>query len=1140
MIPKKIFWMLGYNNLSLILDQERKHWLMKTDKKKQVQDKTTGDLFQSQIDNIGSDIIIETEKLPYKFDFIPEIKFNTQNVDYILEVANSAFPHSAMVNGLMFTRIKSTMYPYEETDGSTTYKHYKIKFTDAKECTILFSASIESNEVYTGRWIRTTTNPTLMFIDDQGKYSLTKEFIFSDNVNEVVYYYPLSDTLQPVGCTDLGNGTYELDAINDDGLIGYPLFWFTSSISNVGSNLIFGNNVNSRNEQIFFVSNEGTSSKFNAKVYTGIDGNNDATPDGTATSNYTIECSCKNGITFENNDTDFGKSINVNSIYLVNNTTQTRYNIPFICNDTTDVKMSTGIPWEYVNESTYSITMEYFDQNCLNISTSPLVSIFDVHFDESIPFVKTSSDVGYSGIRMSSSLSSDIYNTHPHNINKWEGLPEWITNDDGHIPDNLMMYSIHQTPSSDPTQPDTMQGAGLILDPGKILTSERPIDDEGNPIINNEDIGRVYVLSNDDLEYRNNSLEDFPKPARTAARICDIPTSVMQLSGTTGLSPDPIVDKKYVRTEAMYTEADKNRLYNVIASRWVKPTALTVNGNPVHEELGFNNKFAFESYIESDGTFVNTLEAVDLIDHNNFRYIENLNPYVDVSKIHISNISSPGKNYNVNDTGVTVVGGYSFTYIVEEVDDVGGVTKLSLVPDDRASSINLSNFDMSSATSEISAVYGTSPTSGNGSGLKYQFYIEYEYYQSIITKKGDVFDDLFAFVREPSGLYVYQYQVNKNSSSSPKAGKWVKGQCISEYEITSIDKKNGGVSTSEAYINSILPSVRDLPISLHNNNEDPTTIVALQTASFINVIDKNHTPVDKTNTDKTVVDMCKFYCDGVNTAIASVKTTNGIKDKLTELNMLRFDSYVLWRWVNTEDIDNKEFEYAIVYRSFNNLFTTDEITMLTENKLRCDNFVHTNANTTIVWDVEGVGVMMWVYDPSYNKKEEYYIDPETMELHVTRNDITYADIDIRPGSDGNIPEIVDINGRYKFNIMTNNPISIDDNVTSPIYQQPDMTQLDDAMIGQFMSATSKEHMLCGNWKLVFPRVQSFKLKNDKTNTEWIPMKMQTIKGRSISDIGTVNDQYGNDVSTKSIIINEDVDGISLNMFNSKTGKWEKI
>ena len=103
-----------------------------------------------------------------------------------------------------------------------------------------------------------------------------------------------------------------------------------------------------------------------------------------------------------------------------------------------------------------------------------------------------------------------------------------------------------------------------------------------------------------------------------------------------------------------------------------------------------------------------------------------------------------------------------------------------------------------------------------------------------------------------------------------------------------------------------------------------------------------------------------------------------------------------------------------------------------------------------------------------------------------------------------------------------------------------MTQLEDAVVGGFMSNTSENHRLCGNWRLVFPRVQSFKLKNDKTNTEWIPMKMQTIKGRSISDVGSVTDKYGNDVSIKSIIINEDVNGISLNMFNSNTGKWEKI
>ena len=1150
MIPKKIFWMLGYNNLSLILDQERKHWLMKTDKKKQIQDKLTGDIFEGQIDNIGSDIIIESEKLPYKYDFISDIKFETEGIDYILGISNSAFPHSAMVNGLMFTRILSTNYPYE-VSGEIQHNHYKIKFTNAKTCVIPFAGSVNSSEVYADKWIYTTSNPILMIMDDKGKYSITKEIKFVDNVTNVVYYYPLSETLQPVGINDIGNNEYELDAINDDGFIGYPLFWFTSDISNVGSNLTFKNNINSRDEQIFFISNEGNSSKFNAKIYTGLDGSYDATPDGTETSNYTIECSCKNNEEFDNTDNDFNKSIDINSIYLVNNTTQTRYNIPFICNDNDIVTMSTNIPWVFVDNKTYKIEMEYFDQNCINgdKSNTPLVSIFDVHFDESVPFVKESSDVGFAGVRMcSSNPSSDIYNEYPHGINKWDGLPEWITNNESDIPEHLAMYALHQPPSFDPDNPQTMQGAGLILDPGKVSKTEELFDDEGNPIINNDEIGRVYVISNDDIQYKNNALETFPKPERTAARICDIPTSVMQLSGTTGLSPDPIVDKKYVRTDANYSEEDKNRLYNIISSRWVRPTALTKNGNPVYEEMGFNNKFAFETHLLSDGSMINTLENVDLIDHNNFRYTINLNPHVDVSKIHVSNISEQGKNYAVNDMGVVVVGGYSFTYVVEEVDESGGVTKLGLVPDDRASTINLANFDMSDSISGISSPYGTSPTSGKGTGLKFQFYIEYEYYQSIITKKGEVFDDLFAFVREQTGLYVYQYNINKDSSSFPKPGKWVKGQCISEYEITSIDKDTGGVSTQESYINSILPSVRDLPISLNNNNEDPTTIVTLQTSSFINIIDKNHSPVKKPNTsssddnevDNTTVDMCKFYCDGIHTAVANEKSINSIKNRLKELNMLRFDSYVLWRWINTEDIDNKEFEYGIVYRSFNNLFTTDEITMLPTNKLKCDNFVHTNGNTTIVWDVENVGVMMWIYDPTYTKKESYWIDPSTMELHVTRDDISYKDIDIRGDNNNDVPIIVDENGRYQFNIMTNNPACVDDNVVSPIYQQPDMTQLEDAVIGGFMSNTSENHRLCGNWRLVFPRVQSFKLKNDKTNTEWIPMKMQTIKGRSISDVGSVTDKYGNDVSIKSIIINEDVNGISLNMFNSNTGKWEKI
>lgn len=1144
MIPKKLFWMLGYNNLSLILEQERKHWLMKTDKKKQIQDKTTGDLFQGQIDNIGSDIIIETEKLPYKYDFVSDIRFNSEKASEILSISNSAFPHSAMVNGLMFARIVSTNYSVNSLGIN-----YKIKFTGAETCIIPFAGSTNSSEVYADKWIRTSNPPIIMRMDTNGQYTITEELLFADSVTNTVYYYPLNETLQPLGITDLGYGDYELDAVNNDEMIGYPLFWFTCDQSNVGSNLTFVDNVNDRGEQIFFISNEGNASKFDAKIYTGIDGANDATPDGTSTSNYIIKCSCKPNDTFTNLDSDFNKSIDPDSVYLVNNLTQISYQIILNCNENDLITMDGNAPWVYVDENTYQIDMSYFDQNCLNgdKSNTPLVAIFNVHFDETIPFVKTSTDVGFAGVRMGSSiLTSDVYDRYPRDINKWEGLPQWMNNlEEGMTPEHLIMYAFHQPPSYNPDDPESMQGAAIIVDPGIAKQSEMEYDDEGNPIINNDEIGRVYVVSNDDLTYKNNATETFPKPARTAARICDIPTSVMQLTGVSGLSPDPIVDNKYVRTETNYSEEDKNRLYNTLATKWVRPTALTKNGKPVHEECGFTNKFAFETTIFADGSILNTLDYVDLIDHNNFRYSINLNPMVDVTKISVASIYDAGKNYAINDMGVCVIGGYSFTYIVQEVDENGGVTKLGLVPDDRASAINLGNFDMPDGTSGISEPYGTSPTSGNGTGLKFKFLIDYDYFHEITKTKGEIFDDLFALVREKTGLYVYQYEIDKKSSSSPKMGKWVRRQRISEYEVTSTKKSMGGVSTQESYINSILPSIRDLPVTLHADNEDPTVLITLQTASFINIIDKDKTPVQPTNESdttqdtRTVVDLCKFYCDGFQTARADEKTIDRVRSKLKELNVLRFDSYVLWRWVDPVVSSNRTFEYGIVTRGFNNLFTTDEITMLPTNDLNCDNFVHTNGNTTIVWDVEGVGVMMWIYDPTYTKKESYWIDPATRDLHITRTELSYEDIDIRATNGGEIPNVVE-NGKYMFNVMTNNPMCVEETSMSPIYQQPEMSQLNDVKVGNLITNTSANHKLCGNWKLVFPRVQSFRLANDATQTEWIPTKMQTIKGRSISDIGAVYDSSGNDVSVKSLVIDEGKEKIQMKMFNSNTGQWEII
>ena len=78
--------------------------------------------------------------------------------------------------------------------------------------------------------------------------------------------------------------------------------------------------------------------------------------------------------------------------------------------------------------------------------------------------------------------------------------------------------------------------------------------------------------------------------SRTVARICDIPTSIVQLTGISGVSPASVVDPKYVRSEASFSEEDKDRLYNdILASRWVRPVHLRLYG---HENTSgkFNTK----------------------------------------------------------------------------------------------------------------------------------------------------------------------------------------------------------------------------------------------------------------------------------------------------------------------------------------------------------------------------------------------------------------------------------------------------------------------------------------------------------------------------------------------------------------------
>lgn len=1132
MMPNKIHWFLGYNNLALILEQERQHWLLKTDKKKQLQDKVTGDMFQGKIDNSGCDIVLETEQMPVKHEYMSLIAFQDESMNDILSVYDSAFTHSHEVNGLMFARVTSINYPYESATG-IEYKNYKLQLNDCEVCLIPFASSEDSDEVFVSEWLRTKTPPTLLMLGDDGEYSIKAQIKFVSDVTNPVFYYPLTESIQPVNISG-SDRTYVSDAINDSSMIGYPLYWFTCDQSNIGPEFTITNNTNGRGEQLFHIGNVGNAqSKHYAKLYTGIDGQLNATPDGTSTSNFVIRCKCVEGATFKNMDSDFRTAIDPTSITI--NTQTSNHSIGITCSDRTVITMSNDIPWVYVDESTYQIDMSVFDVNCFSVSRSPLVSIFDVLLDVSIPFTNSTNDIGFAGIRMSSAnTKSDVGYGYPYNFNKWDGLPEHLMNlPEGSSPQHMVVYAAHNTPSYSENIPTSRQTAALLLDPGKPKT-------DMSQGFTNDECGRVYVISNDSTEYRNNATEIYPKPARTVARICDIPTSVMQMSGVTGLSPTNVVDKQYVRTEASFDLEDKERLYNTLANRWVKPTSLDKSGKPITDNESQDNGFVFNN--------PDLLELVDLINMNDFRYHTNLNPSVDPLNVNVASITSPGTGYVPGDIGVVVVGGFSFNYLVDTINEDGGVTKITLTPSS-PDYVNLSNFDMTDGNSGISDIYGTSPLTGSGTGMKFRFLINN--FDELLPKYGELFDDLFAFVKRSDGLWWYAYAINQESTSTPKLGQWTAVLRVTENENSSTNLMSGGIATPEAYINSIIPSIRKVMMTKTELNQSPVSVSTLSTPSFVNIIDKTKSPISNietliNNTDVVSVDMCRFYCDGIIRLMSKYKTEQSVIDTLKLNGFLHQDSYVFWKWDNPSSEYDKYFTFGIIRRSFNNFLTTDSTTTIPMNELKYQKYVHSNQSTTVVWDVDHVGVMMWTYNPQYQKHEVYRVNPETMDLEVVRMGLNWDSIDIRNTQTGVPISLVDSEtNRLLYNIITNNPIqarTIDATMINPepIYQQPEFVQFDDLKAGTPLSSIIDFHKPMGNWQLVFPRVQKFKLTNIVDGQEFTPVKLQAIRGSNLGNVQDVVDEYGNNVNVKTVIINDTPNGSDMKIYNKENGVWESV
>lgn len=209
---------------------------------------------------------------------------------------------------------------------------------------------------------------------------------------------------------------------------------------------------------------------------------------------------------------------------------------------------------------------------------------------------------GYAGIYVDSGVSGIV-----HNLDKWSLA----------ISDESKEAIVNRVIIGAMATIDGLKGFGLDDDGNmSASTSNRSAMMLFDPFD-----GRIYLMTNDDPTYMNNETRSDPLPARTAARIGDIPTRVTQLVNDINFITDP----DYKHTDNNFTHSNRFILDNIDDRTFVYPEiSKDADGEYIKNiRYGLNGEAV---YGESDtGTQKNTQpdiggtrgsEAVSSYNHN--------------------------------------------------------------------------------------------------------------------------------------------------------------------------------------------------------------------------------------------------------------------------------------------------------------------------------------------------------------------------------------------------------------------------------------------------------------------------------------------------------------------------------------------
>ena len=367
---------------------------------------------------------------------------------------------------------------------------------------------------------------------------------------------------------------------------------------------------------------------------------------------------------------------------------------------------------------------------------------------------------------------------------------------------------------------------------------------------------RGFLISNDEPTYVNNDEAVYVKPPRTVARICDIPTTMIQMTNVPDYAPSILIDwntsyLSYVRTFCNYELNDIDRLRN----------------NPYDTLIKYGDGLIFPY----DYDIINVLNETG----DYYKHKSQLSNTMDLTFGAGGNttmvVNESGDGYTNGTIFKFNIGGQYFTGVV--VNSINGKpTVVTTIDSDNNQNVSINNINVSNIPNHVTT-YITTTLSGTGDGLIINLEIDEQTWNGYQPK----IDDYYI-----NGLHLYKYDkyehvwlyVYDNNDAEWKSSIQITGPSVIEnpYDLHDLHERK----LVNVYIMNSINNNRKLlyntPISVDSSyslmkrtieTDIPTTIIGIDDISEtldennINYQNSYYTP--SINDDKTDIKIYSRY-----------------------------------------------------------------------------------------------------------------------------------------------------------------------------------------------------------------------------------------------------------------------------------------